>query len=314
VIGETTEDKILERLAKTKLEYGQLPRAVELYDELLRLQREVRSRVVVTSASLTEEEVDKRLNNKKPILEFGNLSLDWVLVQEAFMSIVEAVVGYVEVIAEAESQYCMSYWPNCLEDIRACNIWVESITSSTFPLHQAVEDWYQGSSLVAIALASGISEELLGAIIRATMQPFLKVCSDGLIGLVNQKQWRRRFCPVCGGEADFAFLEKESGARWLLCSRCDAEWLFQRLKCPYCDTTNQKSLAYFTNDVGLYRLYVCDECHHYIKAIDLRNTGSDVLLPLEKVVTIDLDRQAQENGYNAKWIGILPFDVIVEPC
>jgi FdhE protein len=115
--------------------------------------------------------------------------------------------------------------------------------------------------------------------------------------LVDQEQWRRGYCPVCGGKADFAFLDKEKGARWLLCSRCDTEWLFQRLECPYCGTTNQNELAYFTDDSELYRLYICQRCHTYLKAVDMRKTDSEILLPLERVLTADIDRQGQEKGY-----------------
>jgi len=40
----------------------------------------------------------------------------------------------------------------------------------------------------------------------------------------------------------------------------------------------------------LYRLYTCEECHGYIKAIDLRKAGSDVLLPR------DLTREKLEHA------------------
>ena len=114
---------------------------------------------------------------------------------------------------------------------------------------------------------------------------------------MDQERWRRRYCPICGGNADFAFLDKERGARWLLCSRFAAEWLFQRLECPYCGTTDQNALAYFADDEGLYRLYVCEQCKRSLKAIDLRQAKSEVLIPLERLLTLDIDAQAKEYGY-----------------
>jgi hypothetical protein len=39
------------------------------------------------------------------------------------------------------------------------------------------------------------------------------------------------------------------------------------------------------------------KCHRYIKAIDLRKTEAEILLPLERIVTMDLDRQGEEAGY-----------------
>lgn len=107
----------------------------------------------------------------------------------------------------------------------------------------------------------------------------------------------RRYCPICGGKADFAFLESEMGTRWLCFPRCDAQWVLQRLECRYGATQNQDSLACLTDDEGLYRLYVCEECRRCIKAIDLRCTESDVSLFVECIIKPDIDKQAQEAGY-----------------
>ncbi|MFC2002485.1 formate dehydrogenase accessory protein FdhE [Chloroflexota bacterium] len=122
--------------------------------------------------------------------------------------------------------------------------------------------------------------------------------AKALYGSVNQERWRRGYCPICGSSPDFAYLDKEYGARWLLCSRCDTGWLFQRLECPYCGTQDQNALAYYTDDEGLYRLYICEQCHQYLKAVDLRQAKSEVLLPLERLFTLALDAQAQEAGYS----------------
>jgi len=61
---------------------------------------------------------------------------------------------------------------------------------------------------------------------------------------------------------------------------------------------DQNALAYFTDDEGLYRLYVCEKCKRYLKAIDLRQAKSEVLLPLERLITFGLDAQAKEYGYS----------------
>ena len=134
-------------------------------------------------------------------------------------------------------------------------------------------------------------------IIQAALKPFLINCSRSLIDFVEQEGWRRGYCPVCGGNPDFAFLAEEQGARWLVCSRCDTRWLFQRLKCPYCGTEDQYALSYFTDDSETYRLYVCDKCKHYLKAIDLRKSKAELVVPLERLFTLDMDKQAHEYGY-----------------
>ena len=273
------DEEILRRLTEAKQEYGQLLKPVELFDKLLRLQVDVSSRIAGSPRGLTLEVIEGRVGGNRAVLEFEDLSLDWALIEEVFQAVLKTVSEYV--LRESEGAGG-----------------IDSITPGTFPLKAVVEDWYKGSSLSSYALDQNISEELLASVIQATMNPFLKVYSDKWVGQINQKRWRRRYCPICGGKPDFAFLEKEAGARWLMCSRCEAQWLFQRLECPYCGNNEQKTLAYFTDDTELYRLYVCDKCHNYIKAIDLRKTESDVLLPLERIVTFDLDKQAREKGYN----------------
>ena len=64
--------------------------------------------------------------------------------------------------------------------------------------------------------------------------------------------------------------------------------------------------TYFASEDDLYRLYTCQNCKPYLKAIDLRHTESKVLLPLERVLTVDMDRQGQEQGYRGGWAGTAP--------
>jgi len=174
---------------------------------------------------------------------------------------------------------------------------LNQLAANTPLLRQVARDYYSDTPLSATATEHCIDTLLMEACISAAMASFLAAHSEVLSELVAQELWRRKGCPLCSGAADFAFLEKEQGARWLICSRCSMEWLFQRIQCPYCGTQKHESLAYRTNSQGLYRLYTCEECHGYIKAIDLRKAGADVLLPLERILTVDLDRQAQEANY-----------------
>ncbi len=274
------DSQILQTLGEWKQKEGSLPQFIELYSKLLRLQTGVKSRLAVTKPGLTDKTIAGQLKQGLPLLRFDDLWLDWSLVQEQL----RAVIG---VLAEHLTPELGN-----AEGLR-------SLASNTSLLQQVVRDWYQGVPLSAMATEQCVGEDLLSAAIQATLRPFLVAHSEVLLPLVKQELWRRGYCPVCGGKPDFAFLDKERGARWLLCSRCDAEWLFQRLQCPYCGTQNHSSLAYLTDENQLYRLYTCEECHSYIKAIDLRKTESEILLPLERVLTVDLDRQAEEAGYRA---------------
>jgi FdhE protein len=278
--GRDKDNQILQRLGEWKQKDGTLPQFIELYSQLLSLQIGVKSRLAIPKPGPADKTIADQLKQGLPLLRFGDLSLDWSLVQEQLRAVIAVLTEHLTPeLGNAKG--------------------LRNLTSDMPLLQQAVKDWYQGLPLSAIATEQCVSESLLSAALQATLRPFLVAHSEVLLPLVKQELWRRGYCPVCGGRPDFAFLDKERGARWLLCSRCDAEWLFQRLQCPYCGTQNHSSLAYLTDEKQLYRLYTCEECRSYIKAIDLRNTESEILLPLERVLTMDLDRQADEAGYQA---------------
>ena len=74
-------------------------------------------------------------------------------------------------------------------------------------------------------------------------------------------------------------------------------WLFQRMQCAYCGNQDQHTISYFTSDDGRYRLYICEMCKKYLKAIDLRQAGEETDLPLERLLTLSIDLEAREYGY-----------------
>ena len=274
-----TNSKILRKLEEWKEKEEVDPKFLEFYQRLLRIQSRAEQRIGIPQLSLSSEAISERIEHGLPLIGFDELALDWSLLQDIFAEVTEAFATYPELFGE---------FPQSLKEPEPCP-----------PLSkETAKAWFEGARLLSLMEVDEVSEHLLEAIIHATLNPFLVSYSKALLGLVNQERWRRGYCPICGGNPDFAFLDKERGARWLLCSRCDAEWLFQRLECPYCGTQDQDALAYFTDDEGLYRLYVCERCKRYLKALDLRQAKSEVLLPLERLFTFDIDAQAQEYGYS----------------
>ncbi len=272
------ESKILDRLEEWEQREGRLPQVIEFYREILQIQNESKRRITVRKPSLADSLMQDRLREGIPLLLFKEFSPEWQQVQTVF----EQVVVWT-------AKGCEDY----LEEGRN----LVNIGRNRSLLRRVARAWYQGRSLIDIARAQRIDDQLLNSTIAATLKPFLSVYATLLLPKVEQELWRRRYCPICGGKPDFAYLDKERGARWLFCSHCDSKWLFQRLECPYCGEQNQDDLAYFTDDKRLHRLYVCEQCHTYIKAIELGRAESEVLLPLERVMTLDMDKQAQEKGY-----------------
>ena len=129
------------------------------------------------------------------------------------------------------------------------------------------------------------------------LKPYLAWAAEQVLPHLDQRQWLRTYCPACGGLPDFAFLAKEAGDRYLVCSRCNSQWLYRRLGCPFCDTQDDAKIVYYPSEDQVYRLYVCDACHRYLKTMDLRQTAVSVLAAVERITTVAMDMTARQEGY-----------------
>jgi len=140
--------------------------------------------------------------------------------------------------------------------------------------------------------------ELLAFVFGHTLRPALRACAEQLVPHLALELWQRDICPICGGAPDFAILNEQAGARYLVCSRCDTRWLYPRVKCPFCGASRPSDLSYYPTDDGRYRLYVCQACRRYLKAMDLRQAGAqELLVEAARVITVDLDVAARAEGY-----------------
>lgn len=142
--------------------------------------------------------------------------------------------------------------------------------------------------------STGLDLPLLAFVFNHALHPFLRAYALVLAPFVDTTIWYRAHCPVCGGEPDFAALAPESGARTLLCARCDFEWVFWRGTCPFCECDDPDQQKYFLSADEVYRLYTCEKCGRYIKTIDLRQVADERLLPVERIITLPLDLAARQ--------------------
>ncbi|HEX76609.1 MAG TPA: formate dehydrogenase accessory protein FdhE [Dehalococcoidia bacterium] len=272
-------DRIIKKLEEQKGKEGRLPQVLEFYQKLVHIQDRVGKRVGVPNPRFSDNEISSRIAQGKPLVGFEDLVIDLPLLRKTFREIAAIFAEYQELIGPIPEQL------------------TEPIADQ-FITQESAKAWFEGTKLPDTVAINNDNETLFREIIHASLRPLMLSYSVAVIDMVKQEDWRRGYCPVCGGNPDFGFLDNEHRSRWLVCSRCDTEWLFQRLQCPYCGTTDQNVLAYFTDDEGLYRLYVCEQCKHYLKTIDLRQAKSEVLIPLERMYTLDIDKQARELGYS----------------
>ncbi len=269
-----SDSKIISQLEARAKEEGVLPTLLEFYLELLRIQSDLKNDIS-TPSPLPRQTVDEHIKKGVPLVSFVDMKLNWSKLYETCKKVIDLSAVYPELFDEIPQNL---------------NQQVEHLLTP-----DVVKAWLGGSELPNLPFK--ISTGFWRNIIQVTLTPVLMSYSRVFIEMVNQEQWRRNYCPICGGRPDLAILDKETGARWLVCSRCDTRWLFQRLECPYCGCKDQNALSYYTDEKGLYRLYTCEKCKCYIKAKDQRQNESEIFLPLERLLTLNLDEQAQKLGY-----------------
>jgi FdhE protein len=270
-MSERTSNEIEEWQKKTR---NSAPLA-EFYDKLTKIQSKVEHRIMSWEPPKSSETYHERLQQGLPLLQADEIKLDWSLFQDVFTEVALTFGAYPQLF-------------NVPDDIPGM---LQKLSVNTL-----VRAWYEQKKLPEIPV--GIDQDVLVGMISAAVKPFLTTFARTLSGHVNQQSWRRGYCPICGGSPDFAFLDEERGARWLVCSQCDTRWLFQRLECPYCGTQDQNSLAYLTDDQELYRLYTCERCKRYLKTIDLRHSKKQLAISMERLLTMNIDSQARRAGYS----------------
>ena len=264
-------EQVGQRLREEAGRRPELANTIDLYCALLEAQ--ARARVEPAVAPDAGEAV-ARLEQGLPLLSAEALVLDGLALAEVCDEIVSIVAERQPELADA------------LAAVRARLIRERERLGIL-----AVEYLREGR------IGEGEEAELLASIFDTALHPFLRALALTLAPLVRDGAWYRGICPVCGGEPDFAALGRRGGQRRLLCSRCDTEWTFRRVGCPFCGNDDPRQLGYYPSDNGAYRLNVCGACRRYIKTIDLREVAGERLPAVERVLTVGMDLAAEQAGY-----------------
>ncbi|WP_031517945.1 formate dehydrogenase accessory protein FdhE [Desulfofalx alkaliphila] len=142
-----------------------------------------------------------------------------------------------------------------------------------------------------------LSEEMMEFLVLNTARPFLKGFAAQVLSQLKVENWNKGYCPVCGDSPSMSRLAGKYGVRMLHCGRCETEWRYARVGCPFCGTTDASQLSFITaDDYKQYRLYLCEQCKSYLKTVDERHCA-EVDLFCEDLATADFDRLALKEGY-----------------
>lgn len=194
-------------------------------------------------------------------------------------------IAKVETLPTKFQDQCQTLHEACEQDKQLGEQIVSAIINEEHQqISQIIEEKHLNNGLVWFFGWTAISHAL---------QPYL----PSLLKWLEDAPWGRGYCPTCGSLPTMAQLRRGKGGRrrLLSCSCCQTEWLYKRIGCPYCDNTDQHSLAIFeTEDEPDFRLDVCNSCNSYLKTYLDRGNEE---ITLADWSTLHLDFLCKEKGY-----------------
>lgn len=269
--SETREIAELRRLRDAQPE---LASAVDLQIELVQLHRRMQSRVRLPSIRLDSEYLNGLLAGG-PVLRFEHLPIDFGDLRFLLRAVASAMRTQ-DAIEEAEFKKA------------------DALCRDAALLPPAARAWYEAPRGAAVPASPDI--EGLEPVFQQAMRPFLMRAAEALMAKMDLSLWGRGFCPLCGGEADFAVITAAAD-RLLICSRCAARWRFHQIACPFCLNDDRTRITSFASRDRQYRIYGCDVCQRYLKAFDARQSSRPVMPAVDSVATLPLDAAAMQRGY-----------------
>jgi FdhE protein len=260
-----TDAEKLKRIAELEGKEGIDRKALGLLSALIALRIDMRKRIDVKPAS--SELRQKRLAEGGPLVRRQELVVDLAEAVRHWRALERAFKGQgiaVDTLPEPEV-----YVRRCIED----------------------KDHLQGGP-------GGDREEgLRHFMLLEVLKPFYEAYAEVYGKQVDDAEWVRPYCYVCGSSPDMAVLVGEGGKRYLYCRLCDTRWWYARLKCPYCGNEDVERLV----SVSLEGepecvIHACTACNRYLKVFDER-VEDDLFLELEDLRTSILDETARAEGF-----------------
>lgn len=171
---------------------------------------------------------------------------------------------------------------------------------SEFPTEVSKKDIYnlRDSLIEETLLEKDLATFLFSMMLSSFYRQQLKSSSE----VLRTDLWEGGDCPLCGEKPHFGMLRSEDGAKVLECWLCGTQWVHTRIKCPFCDNTEQEDLGYFTSEENeLCRVNFCKSCCHYYKIFDARKFHQDgeIHLTIHNLATLAYDLLARQEGFNS---------------
>ncbi len=241
-------------------------KAAQFLEMVLSLEREIEGRLSLPPFDVDEATIDSRLSSGVPLLNLEEVSID--LAEEVFLRLLKIGTEMGEGLSEK---------------IRLAR------DRGEFNFQEMVKKFLRGEMP-----AQGDEALFIRFLLTMSLRPELKLRTQRLRKAVEDKEWLKGCCPVCGFGPSIALISDEDGSRYLCCSLCDARWNYPRVQCPFCQNQDHNKLGYFTVEgEERYRVDLCHLCGGYIKTV-ICQSPREVSSEVEDLASIHLDILAKE--------------------
>jgi FdhE protein len=258
-----------------------------LYKSILATQIAYLDKIHV-SVTLPEEQLKNNFRNKKFVLSSQKLDIDNEIFKGVMSSICQAIKKESPMAPDPLLRLSLA------EEFSKGNI--DGFLNSIALLNK--DELINFIETNEMDKRTGLDSEIIAFVIFMSLSPFYSALMKEVLKKTDFAIWRQGYCPICSQAATIAQHRKDDGARVLECWLCHARWIFPRMECPYCHNTDQKTLRFFyVSGDKARQVHVCEKCKKYLKTIDSKVLGRDVLLGVEAIGTAYLDQLAEKEGY-----------------
>ena len=272
---ERADSRELAALAELAEAHPELASAVALEREILDGERRLQRRIGTPWVDVTVEQLSERLAEGHRLIDLDQLGVDWSELRLRIRQVVDVLRRH-DVLEAADAAR--------LQDV-----------GRDPGLPDLVRQWFD--AVPGAGTPEAMGDPLLADVLGLAARPFLVRAAEVLQQRVSVDAWTHGTCPMCGATPVFAIIPS-AGARLLVCGRCHCRWAFAPRTCHRC--LNSERLRVFAAHGGLYQVAACEACKRYVKALDVRRAGRPLLMALDTVATLSLDRAVAAQGFEAE--------------
>ncbi len=269
---ERADSRELAALADLVAAQPELAPAVELEREILDGERRLQRRIGTPWVDVGADALAERVALGQRLISFDQLGIDWSELRLRVRQVVDVLRRH-DALDAAEATR--------LTDI-----------GRDPGLAELVRQWFD--AVPGVVQPAVVVDPMLGDVLGLAARPFLVRAAEVLQQRISVEAWTKSTCPMCGARPSFAVIGSP-GTRQLVCGRCRCRWTFAARTCHRC--LDESRVRVFSAHEGTYQVAACDGCKAYLKGIDVRRAGRPLMLALDTVATLALDRVLADQGF-----------------